>query len=280
MAHRPTPLPLKLWRFTRLLLHVLQGLLTVVLVFPRLDAAARTAHVLRWSGQMMQRIGIRFETNLPVQQQGNPDFYRHVFFAGNHVSWLDIHMLQSLVPARFVAKSELGTWPLLHRMIRASGAMFVERAKRRDVTRINDLLVEALTAGDCVAVFPEGTTSPGNGLRPFYANLIQAAIAASAQTGSRTDKQVQLIPFALRFEDADGQFSLAPAFIDDLNMVQSVWLTLGERHLTARLTMGEPIPLAGRHRKDVARDAEEAVRRLMGFKDGEGVLPRLMAHLV
>jgi 1-acyl-sn-glycerol-3-phosphate acyltransferase len=309
MAHRPTPLWLKVWRFARLLAHVLQGLLTVTLVFPWIAPAKRAMHVVRWSQKLMARIGIRFETNLPPENIGNPAFYRGAFFAGNHVSWLDIHMLQAVAPARFVAKSELGEWPLVHRMIRASGAMFVERAKRRDVTRINDLLVAGLTAGDCVAVFPEGTTSPGDGLRPFYANLMQAAIDASesaskgasdgaperasgsasgsaeGRVSERTSQSasvaqeahaVRLLPFALLFLDGDGRYSIAPAFIGDMNMLQSVWSTLGERRLTAKLVVGAPVPTQGRHRKDVARDAEEAVRALMGFKSGEGVLPRLV----
>jgi 1-acyl-sn-glycerol-3-phosphate acyltransferase len=243
-----------------LLAHVIKGFFTILLLFPRLPKEGRSMRVLTWSQTLMRVMGIRFATNLPAHQIANPDYYRSAFFAGNHISWLDIHVLQAVAPTRFVAKSELGEWPLVHRMIRASGAMFVDREKRRDVARINTLLVEAMVEGDCVAVFPEGTTSDGRGLLPFYANLIQAAVAGAQEA------PVKLIPFALRYENAAGHYSAAPTYIGDDTMLDSIWRTTGEPQLTARVLFGEPIPLLGRNRKDVTRDVEEAVQRLMGLR--------------
>jgi 1-acyl-sn-glycerol-3-phosphate acyltransferase len=196
------------WRLCRAVLHGLHGLIVVLLRFPSLDAPGRQARIQWWSRKMLRMLGIELRT------QGE-------FHAGaklvviNHVSWLDIMAVHAVCPqARFVSKAEVRHWPLVGRLVDAGGTLYIERERRRDALRVVHQIAEALQQGDCVAVFPEGTTADGHALLPFHANLLQAAIS--------TDLPVQ--PVALRFADRHSAISPSAAYVGDTSLAQSLWM--------------------------------------------------------
>jgi 1-acyl-sn-glycerol-3-phosphate acyltransferase len=195
------------WRLASASAHVLQGALTVLLLFPRLKAEQRQARVQRWSRELLRRLGVTLAAS------GTPRSGAKLVVA-NHISWLDIAAIHAVIPdARFVSKADVKHWPLLGKMVAGAGTLFIEREKKRDALRVVHQMAEALKAGDSVAVFPEGTTSNGQTLLPFHANLLQAAIA--------TDTPVQ--PVALRFSDALDPVSRAAEFLGETTLLQIRW---------------------------------------------------------
>jgi len=114
-------------------------------------------------------------------------------------------------------------------------------------------MTEALSNGEVLAVFPEGTTGDGSTVLPFHANLLQAAISSGAP--------VQ--PMALRFADAaTGESSPAPRYIDDDNLAISLWNVLKAPPLLAIVRFGEPQPSWGRDRRGWALSLHEDVQDL------------------
>src|SRR5690606_21315559 len=97
-------------------------------------------------------------------------------FVANHISWLDIFVINAMQPSHFVAKSEIRDWPVLGWLCAKAGTVFIARGRLRDVRRIYQGLVERLQVGEPVAFFPEGATSSQGSLQPFHANLFEAAI--------------------------------------------------------------------------------------------------------
>jgi 1-acyl-sn-glycerol-3-phosphate acyltransferase len=136
-----------------------------------------------------------------------------VLMVANHVSWLDIPALHASAPrTRFVSKSAVAHWPLLGRLARAGGTLFIERERKRDALRVVHEVADALRKADAVAVFPEGTTGAGHAVLPFHANLLQAAIT--------TDTLIQ--PVVLRYSEPGLPVSVAAQYIDDTTLVESV----------------------------------------------------------
>jgi 1-acyl-sn-glycerol-3-phosphate acyltransferase len=154
---------------------------------------------------------------------------------------------------RFVSKSVVRHWPVIGALSTGAGSLYIERERRRDAVRVVHHMTEALRNGDVIAVFPEGTTSDGHGLLPFHANLLQAAISSGAP--------VQ--PVALRFADAaTGETSYAPRYIDDDNLLASVWNTLKAPPLLAIVRFGESQSSHGRDRRAWAKSLHADVQAL------------------
>lgn len=95
-----------------------------------------------------------------------------VLFLANHLSWLDIMAVAGATGAAFVSKDEVARWPVLGWLARLNNTVFIARAERGAVKGQADALRAALTRGQPVALFPEGTTGGGAELLPFRASLL------------------------------------------------------------------------------------------------------------
>jgi 1-acyl-sn-glycerol-3-phosphate acyltransferase len=207
------------WRLARLLLHGVHGLAIIVLRFGAYSAAQRHARIRWWSAKVLRLIGIT------LHAQGTPRPGAKLVVA-NHVSWLDIAAIHAVIPeAHFVSKADVKAWPMIGRLVRGAGTLFIEREKKRDALRVVHQMAEALRAGDSVAVFPEGTTGDGRTLLPFHANLLQAAIA--------TETPVQ--PVVLRFFDAQHAVSPLAEFLGETTLAQSAWRFVCSRGLNVEV---------------------------------------------
>ena len=243
---RRTPFALRLARGARVFFHALHGIATIALVFPRAEASRRHALIKSWSRALlaMLRIEMRVDGADVDALPGN------LLIVANHISWLDVFVLHSLRPSRFIAKSELRDWPLLGHLIVGSGTLFLERGRRRDTHRINGHAREVLASGDTIAIFPEGTTTDGTEVLPFHASLLQPII----------DAQGHLQPVAIRYCGPDGGYNDAPAYVGETSFVECLWRVLGERRMVVAVTLGPTLETSGRHRRALSREAEEIIR--------------------
>jgi 1-acyl-sn-glycerol-3-phosphate acyltransferase len=177
----------------------------------------------------------------------------NVLIVANHVSWLDIFVLNAAQPSRFVAKADLARWPVVGRLIAGVGTLFIERGRGRDAHRINHHARAALVSGDVIAIFPEGKTSDGSELLPFHGSLLQPVI----------DARGQVQPMAIRYRGSDGAHSDSAAYVGDMKFSTSLWRVLGERRMIVLLDLAPPLRAHGRHRRDLAREAEDAIRQVL-----------------
>ncbi|MEO7708512.1 MAG: 1-acyl-sn-glycerol-3-phosphate acyltransferase [Caldimonas sp.] len=245
---------LLLWRT---LLHVLRGVAICVVVFPFVGAAARRRHITQWTRQMLAVLGVRLVVNGTAASG-------RVLLCANHVSWLDILVIQAVVSARFVSKSEVQRWPLVGRLATAASTLFVVRSRRRDAVRVLHDVTVALSEGTIVAVFPEGTTGSGRVLLPFHANLMQAAIVAQAS--------IQAV--ALRFSDRQDRFSSAATFVGATTLVGSLGRIATADGLTAHLTLLPAIDVNGAGRRALAAVTREQIQRVLDDTCAGAEVPR------
>lgn len=229
--------------------HVLSGLWTIRTQFADLDAAARSEHVRAWSQEVLSIMGVELVVRGTPPTSGSGRL-----LAANHISWLDILVMNAAQPARFVSKAAVKHWPLLGRLVTGAGTLYLERESRRDALRVVHHVAEQLLANDVIAIFPEGTTGDGITLLPFHANLFQAAISANAK----------VVPVALSFVHAGtGERHDAPTYIGDTTLMASIWATLRATGLQAVVVHGEAQGFEGRSRRDWANDVRSAIAALL-----------------
>jgi len=237
--------PRQLGRALRTVAHLATGLATTTFVFPFVDPARRRALTRRWSLRLLALLHI----DCRIAGDPRPDA-TNVLVVANHISWVDIFVLDAIYPVRFVAKAELARWPVAGRLVRDAGTLFIERARRRDTHRVNRVVSDALAQGDVVGVFPEGTTSDGAGVLPFKSSLLQSIV----------DAQGVVQPLALRYRTPDGARSTAPSYVGNDPFLASFWRICGTPALIVEVTALAPMRAATRHRRELARDAEAAIR--------------------
>ena len=236
------------WRLARVFLHLLVGLGACALVFPWARRGLRDAITRRWSRRLLGICGVRVET------APGSAVLEHALFVSNHISWLDIFVINSLYPCRFVAKAEIRAWPVLGWLVAAAGTVFIARGNRRELRHIFKGIVGVLALGERVAFFPEGTVAHQGQVLPFHANLFEAAI----------DAGVAVQPCALSYLDETGAWHPNVDYVGEITFVDSIFTILRGGPIRARLQPLAPIDAVGAHRRELAQAAHDAVATALG----------------
>lgn len=241
------------WHFFRISLHLLAGLLTCGLLFPLTSAPTHERLVRRWSKKLLEICGVE----VLFKDHSKGEVAERALIVANHVSWLDIFVINSLHPCHFVAKSDIRGWPLIGWLCEKGGTIFLARGKQREVRRIYEGLVHQIENGKRIAFFPEGTTAAQGTLLPFHANLFEAAIEA----------RVPVQPLVLRYVDQRGELHAAADFIGDMSFVASMRAILLASRMTAELVRLPSIATSGAHRREVAQLARSMVLDELGLAE-------------
>ncbi len=253
------------------------GLAITLVLFPFQNRRTHRRVISWWSGLLLAASGV------VVQAQRDPQapewqavgVNQGYLLLANHLSWLDIFVINRCSTARFVAKSEIRRWPLIGLLVARTGTLFLERGRRRAVHHMLHEIAAHIETPDLVAVFPEGTTSDGQHLLPFHGNLIQAAISTGAP----------ILPVGLTYHEPDpanarqaGALSDVALFIGSTTFVESVWQIIGHPRLIAKVQVLAPIvPAAGVQRHEIADAARAAISLATGLATEDTVPEGLRA---
>jgi len=249
MAANRAPVSLRFVRLAKLVAHLVRGLAIAWLRFPKLSEAGRQAEKLVWSKRLLSILSVSLhEDNAPDKL---PD---RCMLALNHISWVDIFIIDSRFPATFIAKSEIRRWPIVGWLCTLVGTLYIERGKRSAARHARQAIAAELERGTLIAVFPEGITTFGRSLERFHAALFQPAVDAGAT--------VQ--PIALRYLDPLGRHTDAAGYVGDTSLLESVWSIVSTRHIVAKLSFLAPIPVRGHTRRSLAEKAEAAIAASLG----------------
>lgn len=242
---------------------ILASLAVVTLLTAPLQALA-----LRTSRRAARRIPVLYHrvllallgVRLGVVGAAAPD--RPLLLVANHVSWLDIPLLSATGPLSFVAKREVGTWPVVRTLARLQRTIFVDRERRSATGGTRNEIAARLSDGDVMVLFAEGTSNDGNRVLPFKTALFGAVPAG--REGEVRPLMVQ--PVSIAYTRVHGvpmgrQYRPLVAWHGDKDLAPHVMAFLRAGPVDATIVFGEPIALSeGRGRKDVARLAEDRVR--------------------
>lgn len=189
-----------------------------------------------------------------VVVRGQPLAGPGVLFVPNHVSWMDIPVLASLLDTAFVAKGEMRGWPVLGALARAYGCLFVDRERRGEAGVQAAALADHLERRPIV-LFAEGTTGLGLGVLPFRSSLF--ALVPGVAEGT---ERVQ--PVTLRYRRANGERLSAQqqrqvAWIDDDELLPNALGLARMGGLVAEVWFEAPVN--GGDRKTLAKGCERTI---------------------
>jgi 1-acyl-sn-glycerol-3-phosphate acyltransferase len=237
-------------RLPLLACHVAAGLVAA-LFLPLLPAAAQFALQALWSRGALAVLGVRLiaQGALP----GNASL-----IVANHVSWLDVLALSAVCRASFVCKQEIASWPLLGWLLKRAGTVFMRRASAWGAWHAMLAIVPRLRGGAHIAVFPEGTTTAGDALLPFYPALFQSAVNAKGL----------IQPAALVYADRDrGGRRYEAVYAGETSFGESLLEIAGASGLTVTVSLLPAFSATGLTRRQAARHAQELIASRIGHRE-------------
>lgn len=226
--------------------------------------AGKPFEALRNRGMRFWSAGICFIFNVKVIAEGKapePPF----ILVLNHLSYLDIVPVFLHTNCTFVAKKEVLSWPVLGYMVKNMGVIFVDRARKRDVVRVNGLLRENLNVHQGITLFPEGTSSGGENVYPFRSPLLEFPSAG----------KIPVHTAALRYETGESDLPARDCvcfYGARESFAAHVFKMAQTRSITCYITFGERTVMH-EDRKELAKELHEEVSKLFvptdTFKSGE-----------
>ncbi len=200
----------------------------------RLSKEALRGHTLSWGLRMLELL------HVSVKVVGEPATDEPMLFLGNHISYIDIPLLMAYAPVVFVAKKQVGYWPIFGDACRAVGVVLVDRDSKKSREVTGELVAQAITTGkQSVAVFPSGTTCI-NEKKPWRWGAFRIA-----QTHGITVQPFRLTYLPMR----------TAAYIDDDAFVPHLWHLLNEPRIRVKLEFHPPVKIT-----DAEADCEKWYR--------------------
>ncbi len=212
----------------------------------------RTRFQSAWGRIVGAILGLRVEVRGQVPSRGG------LLFVSNHLGYLDIPLLSGLLPLSFVAKSEVAAWPWLGFMARAAGTLFIDTEHRRGAVEFVAEASARLRSGENLLIFPEGTSSRGETVLPF-----RSAVFGSVEGMSGT----AVVPVAIELRKIEGRKAVGElldlaCWHGDMTFLPHFLRFAALRGASYEVTIGTPIPCAGRDRKTLAASARDEVLSL------------------
>lgn len=205
-------------------------------------------------------IGVR------ITQVGERSREHPVLLLSNHASWLDISVLGAVAPVVFVAKSEVANWPVFGWLAKLQRTIFVERERRHKAGDAARAMGDRLLGGDVVVLFPEGTSSDGIRILPFRSALIGAVHHSIGDQIHHDRVTVQPVSIAyVRYGGVPVGRALRDkvAWYGETELVPHLMNMLASGAVDVTVSWGEAVGYGMKaDRKQIARDAEAAVRRM------------------
>ena len=174
----------------------------------------------------------------------------------NHISFVDIFVLDAVLPCRFVAKKEIASWPVFGAIAKGVDTLFIDRSRKRAVLEIAELMAESIEQGRNVLFFPEGTTGQGEKLLPFYANLFQAA----------AQSQALILPVTIRYT-CRGAVSTIPSYAGKISLFTVLKRIVFTPDLGVEVTVLDPVDSKGKDRQQLCRELSALMSASLGVPD-------------
>lgn len=192
---------------------------------------------------MCKAVGFRVTVRGEIPQGG--------FIAPNHLSYMDILVLSSLLPQAFLSKKEVDSWPVIGMYTRMAGTLYIDRHRRSGVAEQEAGFAEVLDSGLSMTVFLEGTSTDGRTVLPFRASLLQPLVA----------NNWSVTPAYLSYECDEGEVTRDVCWWGDMGFFEHIWRMFKAKGVRATIVFGKT-RRSGTDRKQLAADLYQDVVRL------------------
>lgn len=193
-------------------------------------------------------LGIKVIVEGDIEQDG------HVVFISNHISYLDIPVIASVVPTAFVAKKDVDTWPLFGTLARLQRTHLISRSPA-DADKEKNAFVERLEEPRPLVLFAEGTNTNGSSVIPFKSSMFEVFL----------NKNIKLQPLTISILEVDEQTVTTDNQREifawgDIEIPQHLWRFAKGKGCVVKLNFQKPVlSISYKERKSLSNDCYKSV---------------------
>lgn len=165
--------------------------------------------------------------NVELKVIGTPKLKGPLLLLGNHISYLDIPVIMSVVPqVSFLGKHEASRWPIIGAAAKRADTIFVKRGSPESRAQSKKIIEKSLAKEKAmIAAFPSGTTTLKENV-PWRYGLFETAYV----------RKVKIQPFRIRYAP-----KRKVAYIDDDQLLPHVHQLTGLKKIHAVIEFHEPV---------------------------------------
>jgi len=231
-------------KFILILITLILGLLISPFLF-LLNRHLKHNIISIWSKIILSILKIKISVNKNLKTLTSQ---QNFLIAANHVSWLDIVVINSQSHVSFIATDEIKKWPFINLLTFCADTIFVNRSSKTNLKKINDKVIKQLKMNS-VCFFPEGKATDGNSLLPFKSNLFQAAI----------DSKKNIIPISISYFHNNKKTTIA-SYYDDINLLESFFSILKHNNIEIKLNILDVIK-PDKNRKIISDNCYQLIKK-------------------
>lgn len=211
---------------------------------------------------------------IQVEVIGTPHITGQTIFVGNHMSYLDIPVIGSVLKTSFVSKREVAHWPVFGYLAKLQQTGFIDRSRsaaKNEQSAIGGMIAQ----GKNLVIFPEGTSTDGRAVLPFKSSLFSLMLSGE-------NPGLSLQPFTVVMSLVDGQPPATQDLRDiyawhrdmDTELPVHLWRFARSKGAVIKLFFHQPIDAAAHtDRKLLAKICHEHVAAGLASAENNRTLP-------
>jgi len=212
------------WRVSKVIAHIATGFVLLI-----------ASGAIIWHHTPLQRVATRWWharllriLNIELQLEQQAELTLPAVFVSNHISWLDIPVIGSALPAYFLSKDEVRRWPLIGALAAGAGTLFIKRGDGK--ARLTaQYMASHIKQGRSILFFPEGTTTDGDSIRTYHPKLFACV-----------DQSTAVHAIGLRYLDPAGTPSRVAPFVGNDEFVSHLLNVLRQDKLVVQVCVSAP----------------------------------------
>ena len=234
-------------KFSLIIIHLFYGFFQALYIL-YINDKPKKKYIKNWSRRLLNILKIHLEINQDLKKLLSR---KHFLIVSNHISWIDIFLINSIFPISFLSKGDVARWPLIGKLTKSADTIYIKRGNKKSLTIASNQIEKKLNKMDSVIFFPEGFATDGSKLLPFKSNFFQTAI----------NTQVDILPIAIKYTYQD-RFSASPSYAGDITLLQSILTLVKNKNLKASIFILPKIS-SKNNRKIIANKAREMIYKAL-----------------
>jgi len=234
-------------KFCLILVHFFYGFFQALFILYVNDKPKKKL-IRNWSKRLLKIFKINLETNQDLDKILSS---KKFLIVSNHISWIDIFLINSIFPVSFLSKGDVAKWPFIGKLTKSADTIYINRGNKKSLSSASNQIEKKLKEMNNVYFFPEGFATDGSKLLTFKSNFFQTAINCN----------VNILPLAIRYT-SQGQFTPAPSYAGDISLAQSMLALIKSKNLKAKISV-LPIISYKNDRKIIANEAHQSIYKAL-----------------